>query len=204
MTLARWFIHSGGTEDARGRMSAHLENGARLPEGYLEAAAQQGAISSPRPGAVPDGFLVGLEFGQLRADTLATLARLGSMRVTPWRMLLIEGATAAAAVPGLITRPDDPLLRVIACTGAPGCRQAVRPTRPLARLLAPHVAGDMIVHISGCAKGCAHPAPASVTLVAGTDGFDLIRNGCARDIPSRSGLSEGVLAGHPETLIEAR
>ena len=40
--------------------------------------------------------LVGFEFGQMQAETLAALADLGALRVTPWRMLLIEGLTDAA------------------------------------------------------------------------------------------------------------
>ena len=72
---------------------------------------------------------------------------------------------------GLITRADDPMLRVIACTGAPGCLQAHAATRPLARALAPHV--TQTLHVSGCAKGCAHPGAAPLTLTATPDGFDL-------------------------------
>ncbi len=58
--------------------------------------------------------------------------------------------------------------RVIACTGAPGCLQASVETRALARALAPHVPGGML-HVSGCAKGCAHPgaAPLMVTATPG-------------------------------------
>ena len=47
------------------------------------------------------------------------------------------------------------MLRVIACTGAPGCLQAHAATRPLARALAPKLTETL--HVSGCAKGCAHP-----------------------------------------------
>ncbi len=118
-----------------------------------------------------------LAFGQMTAQTLAALADLGPLRITPWRMVLVEGAAQMPDLPDLITAPDDPLLRVIACTGAPGCAQALGPTRPLARALAPHLTG--ILHVSGCAKGCAHPRPAPLTLTATPHGYTLIRNGTA-------------------------
>jgi precorrin-3B synthase len=51
----------------------------------------------------------------------------------------------------------DPLRRVFACTGAPGCLQAHQPTRDLARALAPLVPKGAVLHVSGCAKGCALP-----------------------------------------------
>ncbi|KFL46261.1 cobalamin synthesis protein CobG [Sphingobium sp. ba1] len=77
-------------------------------------------------------------------------------------------------VDGLITDPADPLLHVDACPGAPCCTQASVETRDLARRLAPHIAGRL--HVSGCAKGCARPRAADVTLT-GRDGlFDLSLN----------------------------
>lgn len=152
----------------------------------------------PRPGPHPAGALVAFEFGQLHAETLATLAQLGRLRVTPWRMLLIEGAATPPAIPGLITRPDDPLLNVTACTGAPGCLQAHAPTRPLARALAAHIKRPL--HVSGCAKGCAHPGPSALTLTATARGFDLIRDGSAADAPALTGLDPQALIRDPSIL----
>ena len=124
--------------------------------------------------------------------------RLGHLRLTPWRMLLIEGARQMPKISGLITDPDDPMLRVVACTGAPGCLQAHQPTRDLARALGRLVNENL--HISGCAKGCAHPGAASVTLVATPDGFDLIRNGKAADPAIKRGLSADEILAHPAIL----
>ncbi|MFC6761268.1 hypothetical protein ACFQFQ_20305 [Sulfitobacter porphyrae] len=59
--------------------------------------------------------------------------------MTPWRMLLVESARKLPKVRGVITDPDDPLLRVVACTGAPRCAQGLAKTRSVARSLAPHV-----------------------------------------------------------------
>jgi precorrin-3B synthase len=203
LALAGWFVQSGGISDERGRMAAHLARSAVLPEIFREVPAPSSTSFSPEPGLVAQGVLIGFEFGQVPADLLTALSGLGALRVTPWRMLLIEGASAMPDLPGLITRPDDPMLRVIACTGAPGCRQAAQPTRALARSLAPHLPEGAALHVSGCAKGCAHPGATPLTLTAQDDGFDLIRDGRARDLALRRGLTAEYLATHPVILREA-
>lgn len=203
LALADWFVRSGGISGDRGRMAAHLARGAVLPEIFTEVPAQSVARLPPKPGPVAPGVLVGFEFGQVPADLLSALSSLGALRVTPWRMLLIEGASATPDLPGLVTRPDDPMLRVIACTGAPGCLQAAQPTRALARSLAPHLPDDTVLHVSGCSKGCAHADPASFTLTAQAEGFDLIRDGRASDVPQRRQLTAEFLAAHPAILREA-
>ena len=170
--LLRWFL----AQNAR-RMAAL--QGQLLPAGFDQPMTL--ATFQPAPGAHPLGTLVGFEFGQLRAEALADLAQV-PIRITPWRMILLEGAQAPDH-PALITAPDDPRLRVTACTGAPGCPQALQPTRDLARRLAPQVPPGHHLHVSGCAKGCAHPGPADVTLCATPQGFDLIRQGRAGDTP---------------------
>src|SRR5919204_7047881 len=162
-------------------MADHLTRGVALPEIFTEVPAQSVSTFSAKPGPVAAGVLVGFEFGQVPANLLRALSSLGALRVTPWRMLLIEGASVAPDLPGLITRADDPLLRVIACTGAPGCLQAAQPTRALARSLAAHLPDGAVLHVSGCTKGCAHARPAVLTLTAQAEGFDLIRDGLASD-----------------------
>ena len=104
-------------------------------------------------------------------------------------MLLVEGLRVLPDIAGLIVTPDDPLRRVMACTGAPGCLQAHGPVRDLARKLAPQLAEGQLLHVSGCAKGCAHPTRADVTLVASPQGFDLIQGGCAQDAADIRGLT---------------
>ncbi|TKW73506.1 MAG: precorrin-3B synthase, partial [Bradyrhizobium icense] len=59
-------------------------------------------------------------------------------------------------------------------------------------------------HVSGCGKGCAHPGPVSVTLVATRDGFDLVRCGSARDAPGLRGLSGAGLIKNPSVLMGGR
>lgn len=182
--LAEWFLAAGGAPGGRGRMRALIARGVRPPGHDLSAPAA--AEAAPQPGLMPEGALVGAAFGQIEAAQLAALAVLGPLRLTPWRMLLIEGLAAMPELPGLITSPGDPLLAASACTGAPGCPQALGPTRALARALAGQVPG---LHVSGCGKGCAHPGAARVTLVAaGAGRYDLIRDGRAGDPPHLTGL----------------
>lgn len=196
LDLARWFLLSGGAPQGRGRMAAHLAQGAELPASYRAApAVPPAATLPPAPGPVPQGFLVAFAFGQTTAGTFAALADLGTIRLTPWRMVLIEGLATAPAIPGLITDPADPLLSVTACTGAPGCPQACGETRALARRLAPLVPKGKHLHVSGCAKGCAHPGSAPATLVAAGGGtYDLILNGSAADNPARPALDPDAIA----------
>ena len=203
LALAAWFVRSGGVMGDRGRMAPHMASGVALPEAFTEVPAQSVTTFSPKPGVFAAGVLVGFEFGQVPADLLIALSAYGALRMTPWRMLLIEGASTAPDLPGLITRSDDAMLRVIACTGAPGCLQSAQPTRALARSLAPHLPYGAVLHVSGCSKGCAHAGPAVLTLTAQAKGFDLIRDGRARDLPQRRGLTPEFLAAHPGILREA-
>ena len=185
--MAAWFIAQGGVTDGRGRMAALIAKGV-VPEGCETAPAEP--LPQPEPGLHAEGVLVALAFGQMRAETLLTLAALGhEIRPTPWRMLFMVGATVIPDIPGLITDPADPILRVTACTGAPACPQAKGDTRKLARALAAVLPPGQTLHLSGCAKGCAHPSPAPLTLIATGQGYDLIRNGLASDTPSLTGLS---------------
>ena len=201
IALAEWFVRAGGVVDGRGRMAQLIATGAR-PDGALTPrCAPAASLPRPEPGLTPHGPLVEVEFGQMSARTLDALSVLGAIRVTPWRMVLIEGLTAMPDLPdlpGLITRPHDPRHRVFACTGAPGCPQAVGPTRDLARALAPRLSPGRTLHVSGCAKGCAWPARADLTLVATPEGFDLVRGGRASDAPALRQLSPTDLNDLPE------
>ena len=144
---------------------------------------------------------VGLAFGHADATSLQRLsetaeaAGASGMRAAPGRVLIIVGLTqqtsspfaAAAEALGFIVRGDDPRRHVIACAGAPICASADIAARALAPQIAvaaaPHLDGSFKIHISGCAKGCAHPAPAALTIVGTSSGCALIANGSTRDVP---------------------
>ena len=186
LRLAHWFVQTGGVQGGRGRMAAHV---ARCGEDF---SYEKSSVFQAVPGPHVLGYLVGLVFGQIAA---ATLAGLGAVRLTPWRMLLLEGVQAPPDLPGLINNADDPLLRVVACTGAPGCPQGLQPTRDLARGLARHVPKGHVLHVSGCGKGCAMPKAPAMTLVGQSDGFGFVRVGLASDKPDATDLSaQGLLA----------
>jgi precorrin-3B synthase len=203
LALARWFLATGGAPDGRGRMARHLAAGAIPPIAATTAPAPP--LAPPAPGPHPRGLLAAFAFGALEAESLAMLAdSCAELRLTPWRMLLALGLDHAPAIPGLVTDPADPLLRVAACAGAPGCAAAFAPTRPLARALSGRVPAGGFLHVSGCAKGCAHPRPAPLTLVADARGFAAVRNGTAADRPFAPPRPADALAADPGPLFETR
>ncbi|TLP67939.1 precorrin-3B synthase [Parasedimentitalea maritima] len=200
LNLARWFLDQGGAPDGRGRMKPLI---ARRTPPSAHVANLSSPAERPTLGQTATGQLVGLEFGQIPATSFADLATRGALRLTPWRALLVEDASNLAPLPGLILDATDPRLRVSVCTGAPGCRQALSSTRQLARDLAPHVPAQSTLHLSGCAKGCAHPASAPLTLTAtAADTFNLIRNGKASDHPAQTHLSAAQLRASPDILTK--
>jgi precorrin-3B synthase len=87
---------------------------------------------------------------------------------------------------GFIIDARDPRRRIVACPGAPSCASGLIAARALAAELASHlpVSGDGIaVHVSGCAKGCAHPGAAPLTIVGTERGCGIVHNDSARAAP---------------------
>ena len=121
------------------------------------------------------------------------------LRLTPWRAFLITGLdprgaeslTRSMAEFGFIVDADDHRLRIAACPGAPACMHGCRSVRDDAtRWAALLPKGDgVILHVSGCAKGCARPAATAATFTATATGYDLVLGGRAGDPPARRGLS---------------
>jgi precorrin-3B synthase len=153
------------------------------------------------------GFVVGAAapFGEIEAARFKALIEraraLGAngLRLTPWRAVLIAGLDQQSAEPlvdsidglGFIVQADDSRLRVAACPGAPACAHGARPVRDDATYWAQMLPkGDgVILHVSGCAKGCARPSATAATLTATETGYDLILAGRAGDPPAGRGLS---------------
>ena len=176
-----------------------------MPDAFVGDAAPAATMSQPRPGLDTAGALVGLAFGQLQSTTLNYLGSLAAgLRLTPWRLILLEGVREMPQHEHLVTRADGSRLRIAACTGAPACPEAKEETRALAAALAPHVPEDTRLHVSGCAKGCAHAKCCELTLVGTEDGFDLVRDGTARDVPALRRLSREKILGDPAALWGAR
>jgi precorrin-3B synthase len=205
LALTEWFVTSGGAKGSRGRMAAHIGAGARPPEALCGNARPARSQVLPGPAVYPQGAMFGMAFGQLISTALRYLGNCAhALRMTPWRMILAEGMQEMPRCEGLIVQAGDPMLRVIACSGAPRCAQAHADTRALAAALAPCVAEDARLHVSGCAKGCAHSGPASITLVATGEGFDLVRGGSVRDAPVQRGLSGAGILTNPSVLWGSR
>ncbi|WP_375449619.1 precorrin-3B synthase [uncultured Devosia sp.] len=152
---------------------------------------------------------VALPFGGSDHTTLIALADAAAthgvtdLRLAPYHGLLAIGPgaafTAAAAQLGLITDPADPRIRVSACIGSMGCASGYIPARADAARLAKHLPFGTDLHVSGCAKGCAHPRPAGLTLVGRGDGYGLVIDGTAGDTP------QAVLRGDEiESVLAAR
>ena len=134
-------------------------------------------------------LLVQAPFGRCTADGLeqvAALAGTEDVRLSAERGLALIAPThrtaalrAELARAGFIVAPDDPRRRVAACPGAPACRSGTTPVPDhaarLAQALAP-LAG-LTAHVSGCAKGCAHPGPADLTLVGRDGAYDVVLAG---------------------------
>jgi precorrin-3B synthase len=164
--------------------------------------APVGFISIPARAAC--AFGVGLPFGRIEAAALAALADLserhgdGSLRTTPWRTLLLVGVAEAKAATldneiealGLIAAATDPRLDIFACVGAPACHSASVDARGDGCRLAATIATSKgrSIHVSGCAKSCAHRGSAAVTLVGRDGRYDLIRDGSTTDRPALAGL----------------
>jgi precorrin-3B synthase len=152
-----------------------------------------------RDGSLARG--IALPFGHTDASSLQRLARAAEaagahgFRAAPDRTLLAIGLrqeasetfASAAKDLGFIVDAADARRHVVACAGAPICasaRIAARTMGPaITAAAAPYLEGAFKIHVSGCAKGCAHPAPAALTIVGTEAGCALVANGSARDTP---------------------
>ncbi|MGW5956994.1 precorrin-3B synthase [Methylorubrum thiocyanatum] len=151
-------------------------------------------------------LLIQAPFGRCTADRLERVAALAGpdgVRLSAERgFALVAPASRTAALQaelaaaGFIVTPDDPRRRVAACPGAPACRSGTTPVPDhaarLAQALAPlagrglsaPIAAAVTVHVSGCAKGCAHPGPADLTLVGRDGAYDVVLGGAPSAEPA--------------------
>ncbi|MBP2448716.1 precorrin-3B synthase [Rhizobium leguminosarum] len=154
------------------------------------------------------------EFGQMRASDLIALLDLAdahgatAIRVAPGRGFFFIGLPAdgvpamqiAAAKYGFSAQAGENSEHIAACAGAGACGSGFYETRTLARRImaaAPALFdGSLTLHLSGCAKGCAHARPA-LTLTGSAEGYDLILNGLAADRPD-----ERIAGGRIDFAIE--
>ena len=187
--------------EARARDVLQSPSGRRDPRTDSQRSARAHPIGCHplKSGAFARGL--GLAFGHAEAGTLIELAHIAKAegaswaRPVPGRTLLFgplgeanaEDASEAAERLGLVTHTSDPRRCIVACPGAPSCAQGLIAARALAAEIASHVPfpGDGVaLHVSGCAKGCAHPKPAPLTIVGTEQGCGIVRDGTAQARPT--------------------
>jgi precorrin-3B synthase len=191
----------------------------RAGSGLLRSTRNDGgkADNSQFLGAHENFVGAGLLFGRIEADALEALAceaqeqGAKELRLTPWRALLAVGLAPDGArklaenleAHGFILDVGDARLAFSACPGAPACPHALADVRGVALALAPHWRANAgRIHVSGCVKGCALNGRA-LTLVAETQGFSLVENGFARDLPQAKNLDLASLKTKLDTLLGA-
>ena len=140
--------------------------------------------NSRTPGFHVSLWAIALPFGHTTANLLKTFAEAAEalgvedIRPAPRRTLVAICGTQAKARGTARNRrkrwvsspsTDDPRQTISACPGAPECASGHIPARRMAAEIANEYSGlldgSVHLHVSGCAKGCAHPGNAD--LVAG-------------------------------------
>jgi precorrin-3B synthase len=193
---ARDIIAANGAEVFRQAIVDILIDHVRPPR---RPAAEPIGTHALRDGSVAIGL--GLAFGYADSSALEELAHAAApagamgLRTAPGRALLLlgiprHGAARLAEIAqrlGFVVRAEDPRRKVIACAGAPICAAGEIATRALApvlaRMAAVSGAGAPMVHVSGCAKGCACPRSMPLTIVGMEGRCGVVVNGSARDQP---------------------
>ncbi|WP_267242150.1 nitrite reductase [Streptomyces sp. PR69] len=220
LVVAEAFVELAGGQAWRVR---ELPAGKSLPPGGLvpllaghgiearyesDAPAPEGPAPVPGPVSGPNGrtaLSVAAPLGRLTAAQwrqLAAVAREdgdGTLRLTPWRGIVLPGLTPAAAPArlaaladaGLIVAPDDPRTGVSACTGRPGCAKSLADVRADAAAATASGGGGLPVHLSGCERRCGHPRGRWTDVLATPDGYRI----AAPDGPVHHGVTPAELAG---------
>ncbi|MFT2018223.1 hypothetical protein ACMA1D_20640 [Streptomyces sp. 796.1] len=190
-----------------------------MPAGF--AAPLPGLVPAPDGGrtalsvAAPLGRFAGAQW-HLLAD--AARAGAGTLRVTPWRGVVVPGLTPAAAAARLAELAGTGVLAdagsagygVGACTGRPGCaksladvradaadtiaRASTRASLPAARGTGPartdRPAPLLPVYWSGCERRCGHPQGRWVDVLAGVDGYRVTVTGTEHTARTASDTAE--------------
>ncbi|MFC5721463.1 cobalamin biosynthesis protein CobG [Streptomyces gamaensis] len=179
----------------------------------------------PPPAAPPEPGCVHGPGGRTALSVAAPLGRLttaqwlllahgaaqagdGTLRVTPWRGVVLPGLPAREAVPrltalaaaGLVTSPASAWHGAGACAGHPGCAKSRADVRADATACLTSVrpapapehrgtASALPVYWSGCERRCGHPGGRWVDVLATGDGYRVaVRDGAreesARTVPA--------------------
>jgi precorrin-3B synthase len=122
-------------------------------------------------------LVLAVPLGRLDRDQLRWLAGIGgsrSLRVTPWRTIVIPDATRPQAVAadrlGFGVTPDSPWLEVSACAGQPGCASALADVQTDARAAMGRWPGR-VVRWSGCERRCGRGGRTEIDVIATRGGY---------------------------------
>ncbi|MCX5532646.1 cobalamin biosynthesis protein CobG [Streptomyces sp. NBC_00006] len=131
----------------------------------------------PGPGARPVVTVPLGAIGPRQWDALTELAGQlppRELRLTPWRSVVVPGATPEQierlAETGLVSDPTSPWTRVAACIGRPGCAKSHADVRHDATVHLDEAHPTLPTYWSGCERRCGHPAEPYVDIVAQPDG----------------------------------
>lgn len=143
---------------------------------------------------------IGLTFGHAEAGTLRALTDIArthgglwvrpapdrALVLGPFQRTTVKTVRDEAQRLGFAVDPSDARRRIVACPGAPSCASGLIAARTMAAEIAKSIelpGHGIAVHVSGCAKGCAHPAPALLTIVGTAQGCGIVHEGTARGTP---------------------
>ena len=154
--------------------------GLALGPAGIDAAALRGFA-----GAVAE---IGIDKVRLGFDHALLLPGLGETD-----LVVVERVAASY---GLLSDPDDPRLGIAACPGLGRCASSYIDTLRLAGTVQSALLdGSAILHLSGCAKGCAHATPAALVIAGSGEGCRVIPNGQAGDAALAMVPADAVPAG---------
>jgi precorrin-3B synthase len=163
---------------------------------------------------------IGFALGHTEADTLRALADIAraqggswalpapdrTLLLGPFKRRTVKTIRDEARRLGFAVDATDPRRRVVACPGAPACASGLIASREIAAELARNLtlSGDGIaLHVSGCAKGCAHPTPTPLTVVGTARGAGIVCCGTASATPSAY-ADAADLAEEIDRILETR
>lgn len=109
-------------------------------------------------------------------------AAAGTLRITPWRGIVIPRLASVDATEalstvdsaGFVTHTDSPWAGASACTGRPGCARSLTDVHGDAATTLSATAASattLPVHFSGCERRCGRPSTDHVEVVAGPAGY---------------------------------
>jgi ferredoxin-nitrite reductase len=168
----------------------HLSIGQRRKPSSGFNPGQEGAHLGPQQQRQAGYSYLGLvlPLGQLSIAQLRGLGKLatqygsGSLRLTPWQNAILPDVLDTdlpqllLELPryGLQADPSQPAGSIAACRGKLGCQAAATHSQEHARALMQQLSDGLdrplCIHVSGCAKGCAHPYGSDIALLGVTDG----------------------------------